>query len=120
MKDNKLLAEYLGFVTSGYGQIGKDEYSQMGYYKGGVLISNASNWKPDTDWNQLMMVVEKISKELAPHFNLDISPECLNEWYCSLIETNMRMSISKGETMIEAVYNACVEYITLSGDKNGI
>jgi len=135
MCDNKLLAEYLGYSLIrigywGYHEDDPDNESQdqrdlgeelldklgienVGYY---LLRLSDSNWmefidfKPDKNWNQLMMVVEKIRDEINNHFALEISVR-KNGYWSSVYETNMRSSIQKGETMIEAVYNACVEHV---------
>ena len=87
MKDNKLLAEYLNQL----------------YYP--------FEWHPDKDWNQLMMVVEKIEKECErpEDFLFSMWRDAFGSGvYRGVI---FRGNISDGATFIEAVYNACVEYI---------
>ena len=97
MKDNNLLAEYLEFTIHGYGYNGPGDYEHKGYYKGAGLFCNVNDWNPDSNWNQLMMVAEKIEKEKG--INL------------AAIAMMNRHNNRIAKTNIEAVYNACVEYI---------
>ena len=62
MKNNKLLAEYLGFKTNFGHDLVQDKKDQMyrTYY---TPAYNFPLWDPDFNWNQLMMVVEKIEEE---------------------------------------------------------
>ena len=102
MKDNRLLADYLQLELD-------HEY----FYSGDAIIidSRFQKWEPHFDWNQLMMVVEKIEEEDA--------------WIDVKIDGNI-CSIERGDSIIvkpiyqwkskiEAVYNACVEYIKSKG-----
>ena len=99
MKDNKLLAEYLEYTIHGYGYEGPGDYKHKGYYRGGGcgLVCNVNEWHPDSDWNQLMMVVEKIRH---------IEKVSLSGVF-ELFDYFTKGQIDN----IEAVYNACVEYI---------
>jgi len=99
MKDNKLLAEYMEFETDGYN--GFD-------YRSLQFNSNLCVWQPNKDWNHLMMVVEKIEKENGVvEFNIEGSDANI-----AYQDGEDRMWIIRsGKTKIEAVYNACVEYI---------
>lgn len=88
MKDNKLLAEYLGWKPVMVND--KLMYEDM-----------EEHWHSNhfhKDWNQLMMVVEKIERGNWSN-NLDLYKN-ITSAFC-LIDG----------TKIEAVYNACVEYI---------
>ncbi len=100
MKDNKLLAEY----------IGKD-VKEFTWNNWDILISAHVDpilegidythiWQPESNWNQLMMVVEKILEELY----------LLSEYYEGLADALQKANI-------EAVYNACVEYISYISTK---
>ena len=108
MKENKLLAEYLGwYIRKG----SKDTYwinlndklntkSNMG---------DVDNWQPNKDWNQLMMVVEKIEEEPEVQEVQIFKTTCnICDKIDDLVHTNRAMP------RIEAVYNACVEYIKQS------
>ena len=81
MENNKLLAEYLGLP-----------------YK--------NVWRPDQDWNELMLVVEKIEKNNA---EMQITTDLI------LIIDHFGIEnlypVRCYNTKIEAVYNACVEYV---------
>lgn len=139
MKNNKLLAEYLGYSSIRIGFWGDHNRVDNEYYESQdqrdlgedyldkVGIQDVGNyylkydekkwfyeqgWIPNKDWNQLMMVVEKIEKT-TPTFYFELwnnVPKSKSpfKWECVLWEGGM---ILGGNTMIEAVYNACVEYI---------
>ena len=109
MKNNKLLAEYLGFTLFPDGIYISDAPGFENYFE-----SIQRRWNPKTDWNQLMMVVDKI--------------EAANIWIEVKIAQNV-CSIEHGDhtevmpnyggcTKIEAVYNACVEYIKTKNHEN--
>ena len=82
------------------------------YIKGSSFLAawKGERWQPDTDWNQLMMVVEKIEKNTSyPNsFNLSVWQFALGDEYRACVISGL---VSNGDTKIEAVYNACVEYI---------
>lgn len=97
MKENKLLAEYLGLdIPSIYETV-----------IGGVDFKGEQNsWHPDSDWNQLMLVVEKIEEEPEVQEVQIFKTTCnICDKIDDLVHTNRAMP------RIEAVYNACVEYI---------
>ena len=67
--------------------------------------------QPDKDWNQLMMVVEKIEKEKA---GIYLDKRSGNNFWTAQIYpdwTNDSFIDRTSQSFIEAVYNACVEYI---------
>ena len=93
MKDNKLLAEYLGI----YKEIVEDHKLPDSFHR--RLFTNEGNeWQPNSNWNQLMMVVKKILKELDE----------AGDW-CEKLHWGL------ANADIVAVYNACVEYIKSKG-----
>ena len=102
MKDNKLLAKYLGV----YKEIAEDHKAP-----GQKLVTSEGNdWQPDKCWNQLMMVVEKIGKECAGFIPWLCIRRVLSDkgkYQASILSHYF----SYGDTQIEAVYNACVVYI---------
>ena len=89
MEDNRLLAEYLVLPHMEVKQ--SKTYGEYVTYADGQY---KNVWRPDQDWNQLMMVVEKILKELDE----------AGDW-CE----KLHWGLAKAD--IVAVYNACVEYI---------
>ncbi|MBA7527662.1 hypothetical protein ES705_19840 [subsurface metagenome] len=103
MKDNKLLAEYLGFeMCYAHGLI-QDLKSRQIYRTESTLAYNYPYWQPNKDWNQLMMVVEKIEETGVCGIFSNL---------CSISEVKSDIDIKQcADTKIEAVYNACVEYI---------
>ncbi len=99
MKGNKLLAEYLG--------------NSAAFRSSGDLIwcfnDNYDEWQrwiPDKDWNQLMMVVEKIRKELN-----DERGPCQHYDLHDILLVLVNSYIGKCDYTIEEIANACVEYI---------
>ena len=102
MKDNKLLAEYLGIIL-----YPDDLYIR--YVPESILTFDIGDrWYPDSNWNHLMMVVEKICED---YFTMALTitggefpgAAFVSGMYCG--------KGHEGKTSIEAVYNACVEYI---------
>ncbi len=110
MKDNKLLAEYLEFRYHENTQgLSMNAYNHTLEPHGQCVW-----WGPNTDWNQLMMVVEKIFRtnklELSIEDNIGTSD--LQYQYLAILGFYEVDAIDGyGKTLIEAVYNACVEYI---------
>ena len=119
-ENNKIIAEFMG-----------KEWNKS--FFAGVSIINPSNitYKFDTDWNWLMEVVEKIesldinkfSKQLGRE---DVKPiegkfyltvfdnqaEFLASVYYWQHDNNIKgLKKENGNSKIEAVYNACVEFI---------
>ena len=105
LENNKLIAEFLGRN----GKINKSLYSWKGI---DALLSGG--WVPieqtkfHSDWNWLMQVVEKIRK-----FHNGTEP--LNDKQIGqLLQLIKKLNESltlRNELSIEAVYNACVEFI---------
>lgn len=111
---NKLLARYLG-----------KEVREFTWKHETMLISKNCDpiidtriiwsdvvWTPNSKWNQLMRVVEKIEEEKT---QVEIvGRECsifdMDAPYAYSHRENM-MAHDIGTTKIQAVYNACVEYI---------
>jgi hypothetical protein len=98
MEDNKLLAEFMG----------KEWHNS---FFAGVSIISPSNitYKFDTDWNWLMQVVEKIE-------SLGCRVEIIN----STSKIEPIITHSEYITKIEAVYNACVEFVKWYNEQNKI
>lgn len=106
LENNKLIAEFLGRN----GKINKSLYSWKGI---DALLSGG--WVPieqtkfHSDWNWLMQVVEKI-ESLDGHLHI-----CDNDVFVHFPKRVINCIRIDGErlklTKIEAVYNACVEFI---------
>lgn len=98
IENNKLLAEFLGAKQY-------DAEDDFVYFdETDNIFSNDTislkSLKFNTDWNWLMQVVEKI--------------ESLDIYYSKYIDYNSSMFTSgkiELSTKIEAVYNACVEFV---------
>jgi len=95
-ENNKLIAEFMGRV------IPEDE---LEFYD-----ENPTTHYYDSDWNWLMEVVEKIKKETNEDefLNRLITTESRNG---IVLEFNLENCFRKSYLSIEAVYNACVEFI---------
>ena len=90
-----LLAEFLGFKTF---IRGKDTVCIGDYEKDGDKIV-----KFDSDWNWIMQVVEKIEKLYHLH-----GVRIEGKW-CYII-TNKNFDV-RAETKLEAVFEACVQFV---------
>jgi hypothetical protein len=96
MKDNKLIAEFMGLVESSIPNKYWTEKSSEGFG-----IGQLTELKFDTDWNWLMQVVEKIFETA----DLD------NDYLTDL------MNVLWDVPNKEAVYNACVEFVKWYNNK---
>jgi len=99
MKDNKLLAEYLGL----YKEIVEDHKLPDSFPR--RLFTNEGNeWQPNSDWNQLMMVVEKIEKT--------VRKVRIEEDECMIFIPHEKVCTTKNSgSKIMSVYDACMQVI---------
>ena len=106
MENNKLLAEYLGYKRK---NVKNDVQDYIYTTKDGIGMYE-DDWHPHDDWNQLMMVVEKIEEGCSGFIPWLFICRVLSDKgkYQAGILSNI---FSYGDTKIQAVYNACVEYI---------
>lgn len=97
--NNKLIAEFLGYIDNGCSEEGFLIDPETNY---DVCIDSLQF---HTDWNWLMQVVEKIETH---GFTFDIK----KNWSC-ITRKGERIVIrwEEDNNKIEAVYNACVEFI---------
>lgn len=91
-ENNKIIAEFMGYIDNGCSEEG-------------FLINPITNFDEEIndlryhlDWNWLMEVVEKIFKDF---YKLNPCP----------IYLKINIEKALNEVNIEAVYNACVEFI---------
>ena len=100
-ENNKIIAEFMGLSYC-------EKYQFEGWYKNHEHNERVYELLYDTDWNWLMEVVEKIE-------SLDYWVEILGGYYnqCNIgKQNNIKNLIERdSETKIEAVYNACIEFI---------
>ena len=94
-ENNKLIAEFMGYKKS----------IANTWFKGNKIVQTTS-FKYDSDWNWLMEVVEKIESKCS-NLGFEISARFVhirvdNEW---IISSGVKSN------RIEAVYNACIEFI---------
>jgi hypothetical protein len=120
LESNKLLAEFMGVFDKILSTQNIHSWSDAPFYyttenSKEKVIENISNYvKYDTDWNWLMQVVEKIENynEFA---NVLFAPQgCAIDVY---IENGFAFS-NDCNTKIEAVYNACVEFVKWFNNQN--
>ena len=97
MEDDKLLAEYSGITI----KIINGSFFWMHEMPGHKTL-----WIPDICWNQLMMVIEKIRKELNDKY----SP-CRYYDLHEIITMLANSFIGKHDYTIKDIRNACVDYI---------
>ena len=113
--DNILIAKFMGEKLPYINNQGRFEYMVEG--AGLISSTNAEDlyrflrYNYNTDWNRLMQVVEKIESIKIETYKVrvDIYFNC-----CQINPTHWEQPISiygNKETKIEAVYNACIEFI---------
>ena len=106
--NNKLLAEFMGYVN--LTPTDKDFNIYEGTNKViGKLIETNFEKRFHTDWNWLMEVVEKVE-------SLGCRVEIIN----STSKIEPIITHSEYITKIEAVYNACVEFVKWYNEQNKI
>ena len=102
-ENNKLLAEFLGF------ELTTDSISILYYTEDRGLKQLP---KFHSDWNWLMQVVEKIE---SLGYNIDTMKVDITKYqssqFCGIYIDGKRIYTNYCETKIEAVYNACVEFV---------
>ena len=104
-ENNKIIAEFMGFKL-------QDNPNER-FFNRWLINSNAYGGRYnfeefyfDVDWNWLMEVVENI--ESLEGIGVDFYKGCIDVYN---EEVNLIRINRKGLTKIEAVYNACVEFI---------
>jgi len=109
-ENNKIIAEFLGWT-----KIIDREGEITPFYNLPIKFRNPNGIKEyipiegfifESDWNWLMEVVEKI--ESLEGIGIDFYKGCIDIYN---EEVNLIRINRKGLTKIEAVYNACVEFI---------
>ena len=107
LENNKLIAEFLGYIDNGCSEDGFLIHPITNY---DVEISSLKYHK---DWNWLMEVVEKIE---SLGYRIEIVKH-ICRIYLSNKET---IIISENIPKVEAVYNACVEFIKWYNNQNKV
>lgn len=105
VEKNKILASFLGRS----GKTNKSLYAFKNLEYNGQIWFNETELRFHTDWNWLMQVVEKI--ESLKHCQIDISLNWCRIGYKDTLFNYDSRNYFKGLTKIDAVYNACVEFI---------
>ena len=98
-ENNKIIAKFMGATLT------KDLQIMYPVYEGDS--SYVKDLKYHLDWNWLMEVVEKIE---SLGYKVDIS-KWENSQYCGIYLNGKKISGNETNTKIEAVYNACLEFI---------
>lgn len=97
--NNKIIAEFMGATLT------KDLQIMYPVYEGDS--SYVKDLKYHLDWNWLMEVVEKIESLGYKVYILKWE----NSQYCSIYLNGKKIAGNETNTKIEAVYNACLEFI---------
>ena len=95
MKDNKLIAEFMGVPCD------KDLYTPLCPHTGETLFTPTSQMKYDTSWDWLMPVIHRI----RDHVNVDMGFEEFDDW-----RENFKQ-IDPYNYSLEQCYKAVVEFI---------
>lgn len=103
VENNKLIAEFMGWKqqTNPTERWFNHWFNTEGKRQSDLFF--------DFDWNDLMQVIEKI--ESLDHCQIDISLNWCRIGYKGTLFNYDSRDYFKGITKIEAVYNACVEFI---------
>ena len=118
-QNNKLIAEFIGLESNEQGYL--NDHNSMDYLSGfpsrdyGRLPLEQLRF--DVDWNWLMVVVEKIESiifENDEYYNFNILGGC----YVIVISShgNELITSDNGQSKLECVYNAVVEFIKWYND----
>ena len=122
IENNKLIAEFLSVKIHPCETIEKFKFlpiEERGLYNGYFI----DELKYHEDWNWLMEVVEKIeSLEIFDRMGrFNINTKNFDENYTSFITDKDEDFIQcEGDTKIEAVYNAVVEFIKWYNNQNRV
>lgn len=115
LKNNKLIAEFLSIKIHPCETIENFKFlpiEERGLYNGYFIDA----LKYHEDWNWLMEVVEKIE---SLGYKIDIS-KWENSQYCGIYLNGKKIAGNETNTKIEAVYNACVEFIKWYNNQNRV
>ena len=101
--NNKLIAEFLGYIDNGCSEEGFLIDPETNY---DICIDSLQYY---SDWNWLMEVVEKIESILPDDSIITIE---YKNCFIPVLDDEEPFTIEGGgKTKIEAVYNACLEFI---------
>jgi hypothetical protein len=102
-ENNKLIAEFMGLQTITF-----DKTMYLLKWKNNLVQPKDDTiFKFDSDWNWLMEVVEKI-EDLS--YSLEINKQEENDYQCIIVKKDIIVQTFSSKK-IEAVYNACLEFI---------
>lgn len=105
-ENNKKIAEFLGFKL----QNNPNERFYKNYFTqaNGVWVNRIEILHFDSDWNWLMKVVEKIE---SLGYWIEIHGGTINRCLIGSINSSYESFEVTKNTKIEAVYNACIDFI---------
>jgi hypothetical protein len=109
-ESNKLLAEFIGLLESSIPNQYWTKKSSEGFGRGQL-----TELKFHTDWNWLVQIVEKIESN---NFSIEMNKQEEGDYQCLITKGNNIMFQKFSNIKIEAVYNACVEFIKYYNGKN--
>ena len=102
-ENNKLIADFMGYPKHKIDFVGKR-----------LNFENSKHNTYHKDWNWLMEVVEKIE---SLGYKVHIST-WENSQFCGIYLNGKKISGNETNTKIEAVYNACIEFIKWYNTQN--
>ena len=111
IKENMLLAEFLGWEFDSFSVVVTKQHSSLLNLERRRVFDLALRF--DTDWNWLMLVVEKI--ETDSRVDEVVTKRCntFDKYYCEILFNfkSYRNVYTEGDDKIKTVFNACTEAI---------
>lgn len=111
-EDNVLLAKYVGLDSTEFTEWGKNYYALPG------VNLQIELWRPDKNWDHMMMVVDKIEKEqLVSVIIKRTSCEIHYPHPADNYKTNLTSLYRYGPTKLLGTYRSCLAYIKRNEDE---
>ena len=102
MEENKLIAEFMGFLESSLENLYYTHKSLEGFG-----IGQLTELRYDTDWNWLMDVVDKIE---SLNFSVEMNRQEEGDYQCLIVKKEIIVQ-TFSSSKIESVYQSVVNFI---------
>ena len=111
IKENMLLAEFLGWEVDSFSVVVSRQHSSLLNLERRRVFDLALKF--DNDWNWLMLVVEKIETDSRVDEFIIKRCNTFNKYYCEIFFSfkKYRSVYTEGDNKITTVFNACIEAV---------